>query len=118
MKDGALDILKYNSLEYSKKIRRKKMEYKKLYIKDIKDEGIVEIDSERLIDIEKRGNMYHSKNISTQSSSSIYIDTSRMVEFTNHAFYLDDDYDWVLGKDSIGSTILVPLRKNMKSGEM
>lgn len=31
--------------------------------------------------------------------------------FTNCAYYLNSEYHWVLGKDSEGETILVPLKK-------
>ena len=33
-------------------------------------------------------------------------------EFENRAFYLDDHLEWVLGKDFMGVTILVPLGRS------
>ena len=32
-------------------------------------------------------------------------------EFKGKALWLDCDYDWIVGKDSIDNTILVPLKK-------
>lgn len=32
-------------------------------------------------------------------------------EFSGNAFYLTDDVNWIMGRDSIGTLCLVPLKK-------
>ena len=36
-------------------------------------------------------------------------------EFEGKALWLDCDYDWIVGKDTNGNTILVPLKKDRKT---
>jgi hypothetical protein len=32
-------------------------------------------------------------------------------EFTNKGYYLSSKYDWVIGTDSLGAVVLVPLKR-------
>jgi hypothetical protein len=34
-------------------------------------------------------------------------------EFKDRAFFLSANYDWVLGRDSIGELVLIPIAKDM-----
>jgi hypothetical protein len=74
----------------------------KLTIKK-KEEDVLEIDPERLVEIQLGTMGFHldSDRISTRSGGKFY----------ERALFLPDGYDYVIGVDELGSQILVPLKK-------
>lgn len=73
-----------------------KIKYKKLEIKEEKEENIVAIDKTRLVEINE---VYG------------YIQVRAGGKFFNKAIYLLRRYDWILGEDENGVLCLVPLKK-------
>ena len=72
---------------------------KRLIIKDDEDgKDIITIPRARLIQI--RDNHVMSA-----------VEIRKSHEFGGVSFYLSEEYDWVLGKDSNSITVLVPLKK-------
>ena len=74
-----------------------------------KDEGPGGIDI-----YEENINMEYFENINNENlqiATNCRIGISKNGEFANKALYLDSYYDYILGKDSIGLTILVPFKK-------
>lgn len=75
--------------------------------KDI-DKTIISDDS--LIKIEGTGDIY-AKDSFKKDSSRLLITTRASGEFIDHGFYLSDDVDWHLGRDSAGIVCLIPTRR-------
>lgn len=89
----------------TKKIRVNNMEYKKLKIKDNEEvKGVIDVDEKRLIDI-------HSDKTIRDENSFVLAEKRCMEEFKNKSLYLNNKYDWVLGKDSNDGICLIPLKK-------
>ena len=76
------------------------MDYKNLAINDA---NTYFIDKERLIRV------YDDGGISDINDGIVRVRTDD--EFKDKAIFLDDKYDWVLGRDSGGLLVLIPLRK-------
>ena len=70
----------------------------------VKPESDNTVPADKLIDVGKEGASFELNN-----SPTIQIRTGG--DFADHAFWLDHKYDWVLGLDRAGETILVPLKK-------
>jgi len=81
------------------------MELKKLQIiEEIKhDPNVIMIKKDRLLNTGY--NVYYANNPTPS------IQSRNDGSFKSRAFYLDPSYDWILGKDNEGITILVPLIK-------
>ena len=45
------------------------------------------------------------------NEDSVFIEIIKGTEFDGTAIYLDSDYDWILGKTSDNSTVLIPMKK-------
>lgn len=60
----------------------------------------IEIDKDRLVFIETR-----------KLSDNPYVETRTEGAFRGNAICLDNQYDWILGKDDADSIIVVPLRR-------
>lgn len=63
----------------------------------------IEIESDRLVTVED-----HIGTININGAPGL--DVRQSYEFAGKAIYLNLNFDWVLGKDSDGSTCLVPLK--------
>ena len=67
-----------------------------IVFKEKDDPSIVEIDQERLVTV----------------SSGTNPDKRTAGRFENVSYYLISEYDWIIVKDEVGQTCLVPLKKN------
>jgi hypothetical protein len=72
------------------------MDYPRLEVIILKNPHAISED--KLIKVS--GNFYDNK-----------IDVRTCGDFKNNAFFLSDSYDWIIGRDDQGATILVPLKK-------
>jgi len=81
--------IKYDKIVVVKKTERKPM--------------FIEVDAERLIEVEGQGQ-------SLQSGIRI-LEERAGGELAGKAFWLNPNYEWVLGEDEEGNIVLVPLRK-------
>ena len=80
------------------------MELRKLIIK--KEEGeMLEVPEEKLCSVKV------SVSDSEIDGEAVYINTRGEEEFEGKAIYLPHIFDWILGRDSVGSICLVPLKK-------
>jgi hypothetical protein len=77
---------------------------KQIVIKEDR-KGAIEVDRKRLVDID------NPDGAITLDGKEGHIEPRETSEFEGYAIWLDDQFDWALGKDSEGLTILVPLRK-------
>lgn len=67
----------------------------------------------RLVDENALTEIKKSELVSVTSETiTSYLTNRTGGDFAGHAFYLDSCYDWVLGLDSDGCTILVPTKKD------
>jgi hypothetical protein len=71
-----------------------------------KQDDVLEIDPERLVEIEVGGSRIF---IDGGDWGAIAMRTGG--DFSEHALFLPDGYDYVLGVDVLGTKILVPLKK-------
>jgi len=85
------------------------MTYVTAVLRGKSESGTVEIDAGRTVNLKasKRLDLYGDPSIQVRNGG----------DFTKMAFYLDDEYDWVLAKDSGGTFVLIPLKKNDDGGE-
>lgn len=74
------------------------MIYKTLKVKDTDD--CISIDTDRLTNVSDRW-----------FDTTAGIQVRGIKEFAGVGFFLAREYDWVLGKDSIGNVVLLPLKK-------
>ena len=82
----------------------KKLVIKKREVGKVED---IEIPEERLCRI----NLGTHYNLEIDGKKT-YMAERRNGEFEGRAIYLDSvDYDWVLGRDSLGNVCLIPLKK-------
>ena len=72
-------------------------EYKRLVLIEEETKKIV-IDKERLMYLE-------------DEDMRDFIELREDGEFENKGFYLDDCYEWVLGRDSTGALVLIPMER-------
>ena len=70
-------------------------EYKRLVLIEEETKKIV-IDKERLIDLSSED--IHS-----------FIELREDGDFEDQGFFLDDNYEWVIGRDSTNALVLIPL---------
>ena len=80
------------------------MELRKLIIKE-KEGEILEVPEERLCNVKV------SVSNPEINGGAVYIATRGEAEFEGKAIFLPQEFDWILGRDSVGSICLVPLRK-------
>ena len=69
----------------------------------ITTEGVpdnIEIDSNKLVKVSGLSSDY-----------SPFIETRILGNLKGQSFYLDSDYDWIVGTDNQNTVVLVPLRK-------
>ena len=83
------------------------MELRRLIIKEEEGGAILEVSEERLCNVKV------SAPDSEIDDKAVYISTRGEEEFKGKAIFLPKGagFDWVLGKDSVGSICLVPLKK-------
>jgi len=55
----------------------------------------------------------HISKIDLMGATNTKIDVRSYGEFAGKALYLDDCYDYVMGRDMNGLTILIPLKKKL-----
>lgn len=68
----------------------------------------------KIKDVDRKVCYIHSKKLlETLPKIDGVIDNRLSGSFINKAYWLNDDYDWVLGIDDEDNTILVPLRKKL-----
>ena len=82
------------------------MMYKKLIRTDSAQGDSNVIDGEKLIDVGE--GVLGTKPL----SRTILIETRQLGEFKGQAFYLNETYQWFLGKDSTETLCLVPVRRH------
>jgi hypothetical protein len=63
----------------------------------------VMVDKNLLVDVTNPGGDHPAQPLTVEARS--------RGEFGHRAYWLHQDYDWVLGKDALGEMILVPLKK-------
>ena len=81
------------------------MEYNKIEIvkEKKKEEGIIKIPEDRLVKIDAERQVFRDPYIGIPANIS--------GEFDGKAIYLDDEYDWILGRDEDGCLLCIPLEK-------
>lgn len=70
------------------------------------EEGVLDVDEERLVDTRK-----FDGKITSKGSMGFLITNRIGGSLQDNSFFLDRNYDWVLGKDNEGTVVLVPLKK-------
>lgn len=80
------------------------MKYQKLELKEKEPEDAGVIDADRLLDVQE--DVYAEVD-----GNSLALQDRTFGEFAGKSFYLSKQYDWVIGEDDHGETVLVPLRK-------
>ena len=80
--------------------KNRKMIYKKIYVEDEMSEDTLVIPKERLMEVTD-GRPFTDKP---------FVDS--FDELDGKAIYLDEFYDWVLGRSKTGALVVVPLKKD------
>jgi hypothetical protein len=82
------------------------MEYKTLKMKLEREESnIIRIDPKRLIEVDK--SFVHA----TSLTDNVVLEPLISGPLSNHAIFLEQKWDWIVGKDTGGRICLLPLRK-------
>jgi len=82
------------------------MKYPKLRFKS---EEIIEVEDERIVTI--KGEIRRVKPLKEGSREETIAMERIDGVFCNRALWLDDNYDWVIGKDDLGQLVLLCLKK-------
>jgi len=80
------------------------VEIKQLIIGKRHPKNVIEVDPVKM------GKLEGSSNI-TIDEKSVFTEIIAGTEFCGKAIYLDNGFDWILGKTSDNSTILIPMKK-------
>ena len=85
------------------------MEYKQVRLIKKLAKEVVPIEKERTVDPTKEKGISRTQ---LGKKSHLLIELrSNSSKFGNKSFWLTNRYDWILGKDEMGATILIPLKK-------